>query len=844
MYVIFPADEVVYFTYGTQSPLVRPRPTLDHLHEPRVPLRPPTPDSSPTSTTDSFKDRDYYYTGPDVSANRTSASSPPLSRPPSAAFNRQSQQLDKPKEKKHRFLRLKKSEDPNFGRTQRSPNIYNYEQPMPLPTPAFSKKNIFDHNFDALFEVSNAPEFTENIRVVTPEPPRPNSFQDLLLEEATTPEDIEDDWRLSDEVTPIPYKDCLKPPPLSAPSTPRSERKNARNSRKTPAIDKSSSLEEHSPRKKSGFLSRIRRVSSEGRTANRMASGQGEAVLRELTHPNLNEHLKNHNAVSFKLVKTVSDFTSQLSQMYEQQAGELQMLVATYRKKNNELRKERPACPSSLFHTWETLLQEVETDSQAHSDVALALNRQVSRPMVERTFYRKLQSRKVFAHRESYETIISKTEEKLTKCRQEYKSAHQAYVQSPSQATLVGYMDGHNAYVQQLHATNGMLDEYNQETLPQLLQELEDIYNDVCVTLSDAVLQGAEVVASRATDQTRRYETLGAQCRAVNGTTDLAHLARGLPQPAPSRGPRKPFAPPLGVLHHNDNDNENVDAIQSDNVPPALKDELVLERLGPMQIRSNYDSLKKEALDLELQIKQLQDSLDNMVRLQQRSIENHLFNKANELQEDISMKKFDLRVAQIHLSAVKAQKELFAAKADPADVDRKLSSSSSGSMKNKWLKAFKSLKPTNATSQSAQSAQNIDKKNGSGKDLRSSGDMESHNFLEYTYKKITPCDVCSQVLRGHTRQGLRCRLCKMNVHSDCMGSSGKCQTKSKLLRRQKSTSELEPRLQDIQHQDEDKIASTGTRPFGQPLCFVQDVEEPPSPVKTKKKFPKTVNKKP
>lgn len=25
---------------------------------------------------------------------------------------------------------------------------------------------------------------------------------------------------------------------------------------------------------------------------------------------------------------------------------------------------------------------------------------------------------------------------------------------------------------------------------------------------------------------------------------------------------------------------------------------------------------------------------------------------------------------------------------------------------------------------------------------------EHHNLQEYTYKKITPCDVCSQVLRG------------------------------------------------------------------------------------------------
>ena len=32
-----------------------------------------------------------------------------------------------------------------------------------------------------------------------------------------------------------------------------------------------------------------------------------------------------------------------------------------------------------------------------------------------------------------------------------------------------------------------------------------------------------------------------------------------------------------------------------------------------------------------------------------------MYNKANELQEDISMKRFDLRVAQIHLGAVRAQ---------------------------------------------------------------------------------------------------------------------------------------------------------------------------------------------
>lgn len=48
---------------------------------------------------------------------------------------------------------------------------------------------------------------------------------------------------------------------------------------------------------------------------------------------------------------------------------------------------------------------------------------------------------------------------------------------------------------------------------------------------------------------------------------------------------------------------------------------------------------------------------------------------------------------------------------------------------------------------------------------------------------------------GHTRQGLKCRLCKMNVHLDCQEKvTTRCQTKSRLLRRQKSTSEIETRM--------------------------------------------------
>jgi len=55
---------------------------------------------------------------------------------------------------------------------------------------------------------------------------------------------------------------------------------------------------------------------------------------------------------------------------------------------------------------------------------------------------------------------------------------------------------------------------------------------------------------------------------------------------------------------------------------------------------------------------------------------------------------------------------------------------------------------------------------------------------------------------GHTRQGLRCRMCKMNVHMDCQEKVGKCQPKTRLLRRQRSTSELETRLTQLTEQQQ------------------------------------------
>lgn len=70
---------------------------------------------------------------------------------------------------------------------------------------------------------------------------------------------------------------------------------------------------------------------------------------------------------------------------------------------------------SSMQQLWETLLQEVEADSQAHGEIASVLGRQVSRDTLEKTFYRKLEARKLLQHRDCLDAVLSKSQHNLSK---------------------------------------------------------------------------------------------------------------------------------------------------------------------------------------------------------------------------------------------------------------------------------------------------------------------------------------------------------------------------------------------------------------------------------------------
>lgn len=82
-------------------------------------------------------------------------------------------------------------------------------------------------------------------------------------------------------------------------------------------------------------------------------------------------------------------------------------------------------------------------------------------------------------------------------CRMDYKQCYIVHRQTPTPMSLTQYLDSHNAYVQQLHATNAMMETYHMDTIPQLTQELEEIYTDLCGIVAEGVLHSADAIANK-----------------------------------------------------------------------------------------------------------------------------------------------------------------------------------------------------------------------------------------------------------------------------------------------------------------------------------------------------------
>merc|ERR1712013_109323 len=337
--------------------------------------------------------------------------------------------------------------------------------------------------------------------------------------------------------------------------------------------------------------------------------------------------------------------------------------------------------------------------------------------------------------------------------------------------SLATYLENHNNYVEQIHNINGMIDQYYGEGLPNLLQELDDVYHDVAGVVLESLTEGSKKITEKTANMTARWQKTSEAVRTISAEKDLASFLTSITIPDFVPVTRHTFAPPPPK------------EITKEAGLPLKTCEIVLDKTVSATARNRHEQLRTEGKELEEKIKLNSEAVESLIRIQAKNLDQQLFNKANEIQEEISKKRFELRVAQIRLAGIRARKILYAETEKQPDeslcaVDGVTaggpSQKETGKIKSKWVNAFKNVKGK----QSPTVKPSAPVATGPPPVLEN-----NHQFQEYTYKNITPCDVCSQVMKGHTRQGLKCKLCRMNVHAECQEKVVKCQPKAKLQRR-------------------------------------------------------------
>lgn len=88
---------------------------------------------------------------------------------------------------------------------------------------------------------------------------------------------------------------------------------------------------------------------------------------------------------------TVSEFAQELGAAMESHSANVRSLVDEFRNRLGDSRID----VGGMRRVWENLLRQVEADAASHLDLAAILQQQLSRPTLEASFHRKLQSRKV-----------------------------------------------------------------------------------------------------------------------------------------------------------------------------------------------------------------------------------------------------------------------------------------------------------------------------------------------------------------------------------------------------------------------------------------------------------------
>ncbi|XP_034303213.2 uncharacterized protein [Magallana gigas] len=469
----------------------------------------------------------------------------------------------------------------------------------------------------------------------------------------------------------------------------------------------------------------------------------------DFTHRSFAEFIKLHNASALRLALLVSDFARQMAAVYEQFAKDIQTIISAFKAKYSDLNHDRPTdTPSTILSAWECLLYGTENDAQAHMDVAVLLRKNVYRPLEEVAVHKQTQTHKLNGYRDQLEETMDKVEHDLQVAEENYQRSVKA---SPTGSNFMArqqFHTAHNEYLCHLCASNRTIEEFHY-LVPQVLEELEEIYIDTSNTVNIAMESHALMLLTKADEQHHRYKEMLKVCRQVTPQSDITYFLSAIEmEPTKIELSTHTFRPSDVSIY---------------NAETLTVNQLIVNQHTEPIILERRQKLQKEAAVLTSYIKHNQDSIHTLMMICQRNLANHLYSKVYETQGDMCCKRNEIRLANLQLASIRAQIEALSPKqngsVESLDQDSK---KSSATIKSMWKKAFKSLKSTSDTK--------LTKKGSLIKKKQNSQEVEVEENAEREIDPVYSLLKCAADLPKASKPSC-------GIHAQCSGHHSSASTK-------------------------------------------------------------------
>ncbi|XP_072163204.1 uncharacterized protein [Diadema setosum] len=471
----------------------------------------------------------------------------------------------------------------------------------------------------------------------------------------------------------------------------------------------------------------------------------------------------------------IADFHSQVSKTHMDFSRSLQSLVETFKEKTL-LSKERWQSCKNLFVVWENLLDSYGSAAQDHNDVGEAVEASVTDQLVESAKNKQQLVRILERYHRDYngqsqalDSVVEKSEREFVDSFARMTRDGMDNIKNHNTALCYNKL---NDYVLQLAAANQLNSSISTAVLPKLISETELVRHEISESGISGVVWHAKVLIAKLSDHIKRLEVVSKR--------------------APSEKPKASSGSSIEAKQYTFSKPEG--AMAGD----FSQNRLVLNPATEGVLHDRYETLSQEVQSLESDINSLKDQTNRLKRQYESTKSNPAAN-AHETLVEIHKLRNENRQNEIRLACKRAQLLLFAPE---------------------WFKTRLSnghavmASPEKGGSESGDSIREMGVSSDGGIS------SNSHVFQEYNFIKPTFCDQCKGLLKGIMRQGLRCKVCKSNIHHKCMDTVSACSgpasqegrggkklflrqmsvreirnlpEKRKMLRRQKSSSDLDTR---------------------------------------------------